>query len=117
MDGCVDDTIKYIEINGEFNLYVPNAFTPNGDGLNETFFPMGTGFDPDQDFVFTIYDRWGRVMFTSTSVDDAWDGTARDLGGEDLVQNGVYVWRIELKEATRSSEEKHEYVGHVTLMK
>lgn len=117
VDGCIDDTIKYIEINGEFNLFVPNAFTPNGDGLNETFFPLGTGFDPNVDFVFTIYDRWGRVMFTSESVSDPWDGTARDLGGTDVVQNGVYVWRIELKEATRVSSEKHSYVGHVTMLK
>ena len=99
------------------NLYVPNAFTPNDDGLNETFFPMGTGFDRDNDFIFTIYDRWGQVIFTSYSVDDGWDGTARDKGGSDLVQEGVYVWRIELKEATRISEEKHRYVGRVTLLK
>jgi len=115
-DGCIDDTTKYIEINGFYNVYVPNAFTPNGDGLNDEFFPTGVGVHPDN-FVFTIYDRWGEIIFRTTSLEDKWDGTAQEKGGTEIVENGVYVWRIEAKESTRISEQQHQYVGHVTLIK
>lgn len=116
-DGCEDDTTKMIEINGIYNIFVPNAFTPNNDGLNEEFFPKGVGFLEDKNFTFTIYDRWGEIIFQSTSLDDHWDGTARKKGGTELVAQGVYVWRLQVEQATRDSKDTHEYVGHVTLIK
>lgn len=113
---CMDSIAKEVKVDGVFYLNVPNAFTPNNDGINDYFFPSGVGIQPGEDFRFLIFDRWGDIIFESKSLDDPWDGTARSLGGKTLVKQDVYVWRLEVKDATRE-EEKHKYTGHVTLLK
>ena len=52
-------------------LYMPNAFTPNGDGMNDTFKPVT---DCELDYNFQIFNRWGRVVFTSEDIQAGWDG-------------------------------------------
>ena len=113
--GCVSDTIRYVTIDAIFSIFVPNAFSPNGDGINDFFFPEGVGIDGGN-FTMLIYDRWGEVIFQSNSLDDKWDGTAREKGGVELVQEGVYVWKIITRKATLANNKK-EFVGHVTLIK
>ena len=54
------------------NLYVPNVFTVNGDGINDKFFARGLFVD---EFEMIIIDRWGRVVFTATNLNQGWDGT------------------------------------------
>ena len=64
-------------ISNEINLYlplrsyIPTAFSPNGDGLNDTFGPVGEGIN---EFKITVYDRWGEVIFTSHDISTKWDG-------------------------------------------
>ena len=73
---------------------MPNAFTPDDDEFNQTFMPVFTsGFDP-QDFTLLIFDRWGELIFESHNHDVGWDGKFQGK----LVQDGVYVWKIEFKE-------------------
>jgi gliding motility-associated-like protein len=70
--------------------YIPNAFTPNGDGLNDTFRILGL---PNQNitlFNLQIFNRWGEIVFHSTDVQQGWDGR---LKGE-LCPEGTYVWVI-----------------------
>ncbi|HEY6162355.1 MAG TPA: PKD domain-containing protein [Bacteroidia bacterium] len=110
-NGCTDSIQYCLHIDPDFVIFVPNAFTPNGDGNNETFFPQGTGIDPNN-FKMWIYDRWGNNIFYTEKLTKGWDGTVN--GNSTLVQEDVYVWRIELKDF---KGDKHVFVGHVSMIK
>jgi len=70
-------------------IYVPNAFSPNDDGINDNFFPKGIGVVRMK---MDIFDRWGKLLTTLTSLGDRWPGTNQN---GNPVQEGVYVWYIE----------------------
>jgi gliding motility-associated-like protein len=72
-------------------VYLPNAFTPNGDGKNDIFRPIFIG--AESLFRFSIYDRWGRQVFQSSSPSAGWDGTT---GGKPQPA-GTYVWFCQYK--------------------
>ena len=72
-------------------VYLPNAFTPNGDGKNDIFRPIFLG--AESVFRFSIYDRWGRQVFQSASPSVGWDGTT---GGKQQPA-GTYVWFCQFK--------------------
>jgi gliding motility-associated-like protein len=108
--GCADSTSQFIVIEGIFTLYVPNAFTPDGDGLNELFMPMGEGAEVDN-FKFLIYDRWGELIFTATEPGVGWDGTFRNFPAK----TDVYVWKIYATD--RFTGQKLQFDGHVTLIR
>jgi gliding motility-associated-like protein len=110
--GCVDSTCETITIDGQFMLYVPNAFTPDADGLNDYFMPQGSGYD-NEDYGFLVFDRWGELIFESYNVDVAWDGRVK--GTSTIAKQDVYVWKVVAK--NNYTQEKKEYVGHVTLLK
>lgn len=107
--GCSDTTMLPVEVRPEFTLYVPNAFTPNGDGKNEVFFAYG---EEVVEFRMYIFDRWGNMIFQSDDMTKGWDGRARD--GEETAQQDVYVYRISLKDF---EGKHHSYDGHVSLLK
>jgi large repetitive protein len=110
-NGCIDSVNHTVIISPEFVIYVPNAFTPNADELNETFFPKGVGIDTDH-YQMWIYDRWGNQIFTTTDWAKGWDGKVQ--GHNNLVEEDVYVWKIKLK---TWKGEKKSYVGHVTVVR
>jgi gliding motility-associated-like protein len=108
--GCVDSVIKIIKIDDEFMLYVPNAFSPNDDGVNETFMAKGEGI---RDFKMYIFDRWGNLTYLSDDINKGWNG--RKMGkSDDVIQEDVYVWKIELKNFKGESRQFH---GIVNLIK
>jgi len=107
--GCTDTAQLLIEVIGDFLIFVPNAFTPDGNGYNNSFKPVMTNVKPDN-YRFLIFNRWGEVIFEAYSLDAAWDG---DYMGR-LVEDGVYVWQILV---TDNQDKEHEYNGHVTLLK
>ncbi|MBN8701504.1 MAG: gliding motility-associated C-terminal domain-containing protein [Bacteroidetes bacterium] len=78
-------------------VFVPNSFTPNGDGLNDVFAAKG---EEVQDFELFIYNRWGELIFSSKNIDAGWNGT---YNGH-LVENDVYVSVVNYK--TRCEGEK-----------
>ncbi|PCJ84747.1 MAG: hypothetical protein COA57_08615, partial [Flavobacteriales bacterium] len=110
---CTDSTTLFVYIGGVYYAHIPNAFTPNGDGINDYFFPKGVGIEPVKEYKLLIFDRWGDLIFDSYRLDDPWDGTARAMGGSSTVQNGVYVWRVEFTDVTGI---EHNQMGHVTLL-
>jgi len=73
-------------------LYLPNAFTPNGDGLNDDFGPVGE-FNLES-YEINIFDRWGKLVFNSTDVLKHWNG--KDLDG-DVLPSGVFAYVVRLK--------------------
>lgn len=90
------------------HIYFPNAFTPDGDGWNDLFGPVGHDID---EFEMTIFNRWGEAIFTTTSMDDLWSGT---VNGGDMATTGVYVYKYR---ATGLYFPSTEGYGHVTLLK
>jgi gliding motility-associated-like protein len=108
--GCYDTILRPLVIAEDFGLYVPNAFTPNGDNLNDTFQPKGFGITK---YELSIFDRWGEKLFTSNELEKGWDGFYQSRGGK-LCPNDTYVWIIKL---TSVFSKAHEFTGHVTLMK
>ena len=108
--GCVDTAKQIINVSNPVLLFVPNAFTPDGDAFNNEFKPvMATGFDP-YNYELTIFNRSGEVLFVSKNANFGWPGT---YGGK-LVPEGVYVWQIQVKDE-KGITEIHR--GHVSLLK
>ena len=68
-------------------IFVPNTFTPNGDGLNDVFIPVGKNI---ADFTLRVFDRWGELLFETSDLTMGWDGTYRGT----VVKNDLYVWRM-----------------------
>ena len=77
------------EIDGEIPVFVPNAFSPNGDGLNDVFQPEVGVAKPS---AFEIYSRWGQQIVQLDPGNPVWDG--RDMKGR-LLEPGIYIWRME----------------------
>jgi hypothetical protein len=90
-DGCVDTASQTICISPDVTIYVPNTFTPDGNGQNELFFPVMSGINPDK-YEMRIYDRWGNEIFYTSDVAEGWDGTV--LGTNTLCQVDTYVWAL-----------------------
>jgi gliding motility-associated-like protein len=107
--GCADTLVKtvYVHI---LLVYVPNTFTPDGDGLNETFFPVIEGDDPDA-FLFRIFDRWGELLYQTQIRGEAWDGTYK---GEES-QTDTYIWTLRTK--YKDGDRVIDYRGHVNLLR
>ncbi len=92
------------------HISIPNAFTPNGDGVNDYFFPRQVLSDGVSRFLMQVYNRWGVLLFETGSVDGrGWDGR---YNGVPQVE-GVYIYNIEA-DFTGGAREK--YTGNVTLM-
>ncbi|MNJ86425.1 PKD domain protein [compost metagenome] len=109
--GCQDTFYRQIVVKEDLFVFVPNAFTPDGDEYNNTFKGYVSGdFDP-ANFSMLIFNRWGNLIFESKDVNVGWDGT---YDGK-LVQEGMYTWMIQLK--TMVSDDKKTFNGSVTLLK
>ena len=111
-DGCTDTAYQVITVKDIVILYIPNTFTPDGDGMNEVFIPQLTaGYDRDKGYEFLIYNRWGEVIFQSNQALEGWDGTFNGVP----VQNGTYTWYIQFKDSM--SNQIYNYQGHVNLIR
>ena len=90
-NGCYDVADVNVLINEELNFFIPNLFTPNNDESNDLFLMYGNGVNEDN-FNFTIYNRWGEIVFETTDVNtmltEGWDGTFN----EQQQPVGTYVW-------------------------
>jgi gliding motility-associated-like protein len=75
------------EVVPTMSLYVPDAFTPNGDGINDTF---GISGEAVKTFDMRIYDRWGELLFESENASTQWDGNYKGK----KVPQGVYVYQL-----------------------
>ena len=77
-------------------VHVPNAFTPNGDGQNDLFLPVFNHPDRLESYNLHIYDRWGRLLFSTDNPHQGWNCSESPAG--------VYVWRMEYKAASEGSK-------------
>jgi gliding motility-associated-like protein len=106
--GCTGTSSVFIKLYKGPAFYIPNAFTPNGDGLNDIFRAIAPGMK--QTVYFRIYDRWGKLMFDTQNLNKGWDGK---YGGS-LQPTAVYVWIIKGIDITGKTIEKK---GTVTLIR
>ncbi|HEX4958832.1 MAG TPA: gliding motility-associated C-terminal domain-containing protein, partial [Lacibacter sp.] len=91
------------------NIYIPSAFTPNGDGLNDLFRISGALYV--KDFSMQVYNRWGQVVFTSTNAFEGWNGTQQGLA----LDPGIYTYRIRFTNI--QNNEQRIVKGMVTLLR
>ena len=90
--------------------YIPNAFTPNGDGINDKFRILGLPYESITRYSLQIYNRWGQKVFSTNDIREPWDGTSN---GE-LCPDGVYVWMIYYE---GEDKKKVSNKGIITLVK
>jgi len=93
-EGCSDTAKGIIEVLDDFNVYIPNSFTPNDDDVNEEFYPVGTGIS-ENNYLMEIYDRWGELIFTSNKLSIHWKGLRKN--GTEPVMQDTYIYRITLQ--------------------
>lgn len=110
-DGCIDSTKQTIHVKEELLVYVPNAFTPDGDEYNNIWQPVFTsGFDAN-DYFLTIRNRWGEIVFQSHDHTIGWDGT---YNGK-LVADNVFVWHIEF--GLKENDARKVMSGHLSILR
>ncbi len=107
--GCTsqDDVIIRVGCNSDV-VYIPNAFSPNGDGNNDKLYVRSKGLKALS--YFRIYDRWGSLIFETNDKDTGWDGNVRNKIG----MPGVYVWYME---GTCVNGQRLDLQGNVTLVR
>jgi gliding motility-associated-like protein len=103
---CVDSVMHTIIMYYDFVLYMPNIFTPNNDGDNDSFGPQGLRMQEYESYEFTIFNRWGEKVFTTDKVSEQWDGL-------DVMQ-GTYTWSIIIIDELGAVRKK---AGEVMLIK
>ena len=102
--------VRNVVIDGYYTVYAPNAFTPDGDGVNDSWRPFIKDQE-DSEYKLTVFDRWGQEIWASSDPTEGWEGKA----GGDVLKTGMYIWQLETRDLlTRIN---HEYHGHVSLLK
>jgi len=108
-NGCADTTTDCLVIEPAFTLYIPDAFSPNGDGKNDLFMAKGQYV---KGFEMYIFDRWGQQIFHTTNINEGWSGRINNGGA--VCQEDIYVYLIT---AYDSRNQKHTYTGSLNLIK
>ena len=107
--GCTDSTHIILDINNEFVLFIPNAFTPELNGLNNVFYIQGKGISANG-FHLWIYNRTGEMVFESKSINIGWDGKFQNV----FVPFGVYIYKLSINDFNGNNHVKY---GEVTVVR
>ncbi|MBA3663395.1 MAG: gliding motility-associated C-terminal domain-containing protein [Bacteroidetes bacterium] len=105
--GCENTIVKKVRINDDMGIFVPNAFTPNGDGSNDVFMAVSNNISK---FEILIFDRWGTMVFQSSDIKKGWDGYYKGS----IAENAVYVYKINY---TNKESKTNSLSGNVTLIR
>ena len=105
--GCDDVASVRVIVNPAIAFYIPNTFTPNADGLNETFAGNGVGL---KEYEMWIYDRWGENLFYSSNMEFGWDGSYKGK----QVESGMYIYRFYVVDVNGNPSQ---YNGEIFLMR
>jgi gliding motility-associated-like protein len=95
--GCLDSDSVYIKVNPLPGIYVPTGFTPNRDGKNDLFRPTLTKEYTLQEF--TLFNRWGEKIYTTSQKEAGWDGYFKGM----IQETGAYIWILRATD-TRNGE-------------
>jgi len=113
LTGCQDRTTEYIKITNDLLVFIPNAFTPDGDGLNDSFIPVMASKEFIREYEMWIYDRWGTVIFYTDNPEQPWIGNVRE--GDHFGQSGTYKYRVMVE--TEENTETMVFEGIVTMLR
>lgn len=110
LHGCKNSIAWDLFIETPLTIYVPNAFSPNNDGINDLFYPIVNGLDPTE-YKLEIYDRWGELVYETTDHKDKWDGgyqgvLERKTEFQYFANNGTYTWIIDVKRTDIAEKER-----------
>lgn len=106
---CRDTVYEQIIIEPDFMFYVPNAFTPNDDGINDTFIGKGMFVASIE---MLIFDRWGTLVYRTDDLNKPWNGTINN--GSEIAKQDVYIYSINVIDFKNT---KHKFKGMITLVK
>lgn len=106
-NGCTDSDTVTVQVIEAYELFIPTAFSPNGDGTNDMLFVYGAGIKKME---FVVFDRFGEKVFESTSVNDGWDGTLR---GKPM-NTGIYSYYCSIEYFDGNTEKLK---GDITLVR
>ncbi|NTW31427.1 MAG: T9SS type B sorting domain-containing protein [Bacteroidetes bacterium] len=106
--GCLDTAWSDVIVKDTIDLFVPNVFSPDGNGINDIFKPEGNIYAPVYKMI--IFDRWGEKIFESTDILKGWDGTIK---GKPINVDEVFVYTIIYKD---TKGVLHKLMGDVTLL-
>jgi gliding motility-associated-like protein len=107
--GCLDTAYDDILVKDILTFYIPNAFTPDDNGINEVFLPYGNEIDPEH-YQMMIFDRWGEMVFKTTNILVGWDGS---VDGDIVKSDAVFTYVIIYSDRNGLSQKK---IGSVTLL-
>jgi gliding motility-associated-like protein len=110
INGCPDTYCTPLPVIDLPAIFVPNTFTPDGDGRNDVFQVLGSGLSA-VGFHLMVFNRWGELIFDTTDLEESWDGTHNGTA----VKSEVYVWT--LVAYSKYSIEPYEMKGHVTVLR
>lgn len=112
---CSLDTTIFIEIQPELFIYIPNAFTPNEDNVNDFFKPEILGLDT-QNFTMMIFDRWGNLIYTTQDINKPWDGSIYNgPSKKSPAPDGIYQYVIKITDL--KDKNTYKLRGHITLIR
>ena len=98
---------------GQIQVFVPNVFSPNEDGVNDIFIPLPDPAYAIVDYEIKVFDRWGKLAFESQSPDQGWDGRINGL----LAPSAVYVYLMEVTFDEQGEQFQQRFTGDVSLLR
>ena len=107
--GCMDSVTDCLVISPQYTLYIPSGFSPNADGKNDIFQPVGNAA---KDFKMYIFDRWGNLLYYTNDIYKGWNGSTN--GGSKVCQEDTYIYMISCRD---NFGKPHSYVGKITLVR
>ena len=106
---CADTAFGVIRVNSDHQFFVPNAFTPDGDNINDVFKPLILGV---KEYKMEIFDRWGELIFTTKDTEIGWNGRVKN--NEKNAKQDVYIYMITFNNL---NEKQFSFSGSVTLLR
>lgn len=106
----MDSTLQIIQMKPTLLLYTPNSFSPNGDGINDTWKLSISGYST-KDFEISIYDRWGAMVWKSNDCYDSWNGIYKS----NKLPIGTYNWTMILKDVV--TDQKYFEKGAISIIR
>ena len=108
--GCKSNTLKTIQIEEDFDIYSYDAFTPNGDGINDEFIPKAIEAN-NLKFEMMIYSLSGQLLYSTTDFSKPWNGRRNNDG--ELMPVGTYLWKVNLYD---DNNEIHPHNGQIKIV-
>lgn len=108
--GCTDTSLQFIDVVPFTQMYIPNSFSPNSDGINDVFIGQGLLVNNLENYKMEIYNRWGGLVFQSFQSEIGWNGT----NNKEEMPTGIYIYRISFLDNRQNIQELK---GEVVLLR